>query len=199
MDRRAVALALCLAALPAAPAAATSVRSLGIRELAAGAGLVFEGRALASEVRDAPGGGLRTCVRFEVLEVLKGSAGPGPLELCFAGGSAGRRTRRVEGSEAPATGERGVYFVRDPVGSGVHPLLGWDQGRFLVHEAAGAAEVTTAGGEPILALDPGREGRAAGPSRGVARGALVAPPGARGMEPEAFKARLREILAEAAP
>jgi hypothetical protein len=67
--------------------------------------------------------------------------------------------------------------------------------------------VTTAAGEPIVALDPAREGRAVGPSRGVARGALVAPEAATGeapeaaagMAPEAFKARLREILAEGAP
>jgi hypothetical protein len=192
------ALALCLAALLAAPAGATTVRSLGIRELAARAGLVFEGRALASEVREAPRGGIRTCVRFEVLEVLKGAAPREPLELCFAGGSVGRRTRRVEGVHPPEPGERGVYFVDSEAPGRVHPLLGWDQGRFPVREGPDPV-VTTAGGEPVRALDPESEGRAVGPSRGVARGALVAPPGMRGMAPEAFKARLREILAEAAP
>jgi len=192
------ALALCFAALLAAPAGATSVRSLGIRELAAGAALVFEGRALAREVRASGRAGLRTCVRFEVLEVLKGPAPSGPLELCFAGGRAGRRERRVEGASAPAPGERGVYFVGEGAEGRVHPLLGWDQGRFPVREGPEPV-VTTAGGQPIRALDPASEGPPAGPSRGVARGALLAPAGERGLGPEAFKARLREILAEVAP
>jgi hypothetical protein len=192
------ALALSFAALLAAPAGATSVRSLGIRELAARAALVFEGRALAQEVRAEAGGGLRTCVRFQVLEVVKGTAPAGPLVLCFSGGRAGARERRVEGMDPPAPGERGIYFVGADAARRVHPLLGWDQGRFKVREGA-AAEVTTAGGDAVVSLEPAREGRAAGPSRGVARGALVAPPGEAGMTPEDFKARLREILAEGAP
>jgi hypothetical protein len=192
------ALALCFAALLAAPAGATSVRSLGIRELAARAALVFEGRAAAREVRGEPGGALRTCVRFEVLEVLKGTAPAGALELCFSGGRAGSRERRVESMDPPAPGERGIYFVASEAWRRVHPLLGWDQGRFKVREGA-APQVTTAGGEPVVALEPALEGRAVGASRGVARGALVAPLGEAGMTPEVFKARLREILAEAAP
>jgi hypothetical protein len=194
---RRLALALALAAPLGAPAHATSVRSLGIRELAARAELVFEGRALASEVR-AEGAALRTCVRFEVLEVLKGPAVESPLELCFAGGSLGGRTRRVQGMHPPEPGERGVYFVDRLGAARVHPLLGWDQGRFRVREGP-APEVTTAGGAPVEALEPAAEGRALGPSDGVARGARLAPPGGRGLAPDAFKARLREILAEEAP
>jgi hypothetical protein len=197
MSRR-LALALCFAALRAAPAGATSVRSLGIRELAAGAAFVFEGRALASGARAGERGAIRTCVRFAVLEVLKGPALAGPLELCFAGGRLGARERAVHGMHVPEPGERGIYFVGSLEGGRVHPLLGWDQGRFLVREGP-EPEVTTAGGAPVEALDPAREGRADGPSRGVARGARLAPPGGRGMAPDAFKARLRAILAEGAP
>jgi hypothetical protein len=194
---RRLALALALAAPLGAPAHATSVRSLGIRELAAEAELVFEGRALASEVR-AEGDAIRTCVRFEVIEVLKGPAVASPLELCFAGGTLGARTRRVHGVRAPEPGERGIYFVHRLGAPRVHPLLGWDQGRFRVREGD-APEVTSAAGEPVEALEPAREGRALGPSEGVARGARLAPPGGRGLDPDAFKLRLREILAEAAP
>jgi hypothetical protein len=190
-------LPLLLAVLAGAPARATSVRSLGIRELAARAGLVFEGRALAREVR-AEGPAIRTCVQFEVLELLKGPAVASPLELCFAGGTLGARTRQVHGMHAPEPGERGIYFVDRLGAPRVHPLLGWDQGRFLVREGA-APEVTTAAGAPVAALEPAEEGRALGPSRGVARGARLARPGGRGLAPDAFKARLREILAEPAP
>jgi hypothetical protein len=190
-------LALALAALAAAPAAATSLRSLSVRELLARAELVFEGRALSHEVRElTPGGAIRTCVRFEVLEVVKGPAVASPLELCFSGGTVGERTRLVHGLAVPEPGERGVYFVDDLRAARVHPLSGWDQGRFRVREGP-LDEVTTADGHPVTALDE-REPPARGPSRGVARGARVGAPGSRGLAPAAFKARLRELL-EAPP
>ncbi len=186
-----------LAALPAPPAGATTVRSLGIRELASRAELVFEGRVLDREVR-AEGRALRTCVRFAVLEVLKGPEVAGPLQLCFAGGSLGPRSRHVHGMRYPAPGERGVYFVAQLDADRVNPLLGWDQGRFLVREGA-EPEGTSADGEPVVALEPAEEGPARGPSAGVARGPRLASPGGRGLGPDAFKRRLREILGEAGP
>jgi len=180
-------------------AQAASVRSVSMSEMLGGAELVFEGRAIGRRTAEDGGvGAVRTCVRFEVLEVLKGPAPGGPLELCFAGGRAGRRARRGQGVQAPAPGERGVKLVGEGAEGRVHPLLGWDQGRFPVREGPEPV-VTTAGGQPIRALDPASEGPPAGPSRGVARGALLAPAGERGLGPEAFKARLREILAEVAP
>jgi hypothetical protein len=188
-------LALLLCVLLATPAAATSVRSLGVRELAAGAELVFEGRVLGSEVREGRRGSLRTCLRFEVIEVLKGSAASNPLELCFAGGALGTRRVRVEGMRLPRAGERGVYFVAPSHAARVHPLLGWDQGRFRIREGAEPI-VTSASGQPVLALEPASEGLATGPSGRVARGARLGASGGGGLSPGAFKARLREILAE---
>jgi hypothetical protein len=191
----ALSLAGCLAAAVAAPSAATTVRSLSVRDLALGAALVFEGRALAREAR-ADGGAIRTCVRFEVLEVLLGPPVASPLELCFAGGTLAGRTRRVEGMRVPPPGERGIYFAK-PLGEAhVHPLLGWDQGRFLVREGPEPA-VTTASGDPVAALEPERAPRAEGPSRGVARGALLAPRGGRALSPTEFKERVRALAAEA--
>jgi len=191
-------LGFLLSALLATPAAATSVRSLGIRELTAGAGLVFEGRVLASEVREGRRGGLRTCLRFEVLEVVKGTPVASPLELCFAGGTRGSRTLRVEGMRLPQPGEHGIYFVApSEEGERVHPLLGWDQGRFRVREGPEPV-VTSASGDPVLALEPAAEGFATGPGGGVARGARLGAPGASGLSPAAFKARVRELLAEPA-
>jgi hypothetical protein len=196
---RTLALALPLAALIAAPSAATTLRSLSVRELLARAELVFEGRALSREARElAPGGGIRSCVRFEVLEVVKGPAVPSPLELCFSGGTVGTRTRLVHGVDAPEPGERGVYFVEDLDAPRVHPLAGFDQGRFRVRGEGADAEVTAADGRPVTALDAGAAA-APGPSDGVARGARVGAVGARGLAPAAFKARLRELLAEPGP
>jgi hypothetical protein len=178
-------------------AGAASVLPVSVHELLDGSELVFEGRAIGR--RTAEDGGpqaLRTCVRFEVLEVLKGPAVASPLELCFAGGrSKYGVTRTVMGLERPRLGEHGIYFVAstgDPYR--LHPLLGWDQGRFKV---AADRTVTTAGGDPVVALDGGENAATQG---GAARGAHVATRSARGgaaaMDATAFKARLRQLLAE---
>jgi hypothetical protein len=191
-------LGLAAAALLAGHGAhAASVRSLSVSEMLAGAELVFEGRAVGRRTAEDGGpGGLRTCVRFEVLEVLKGPAVSSPLELCFAGGrSRYGVSRSVMGLDRPMLGERGIYFVgslADPYL--VHPLVGWDQGRFKV---AADETVTTSAGDPVLGVDAD-----AGAANGaqVARGARVGKRGARSgaapMDAAAFKARLRELLAE---
>jgi len=176
---------------------ASSVRSVSMGEMLEGAELVFEGRAVGRRTSEAGGvGELRTCVRFEVLEVLKGPAVASPLELCFAGGrSRYGLTRRVAGLHRPLLGERGIYFVSslsDP--HLVHPLVGWDQGRFRVESDE---TVTTAAGDPVLALDSDA-GQAGGSP--AARGARVGKRGARSasaaMDAAAFKARVRELLEE---
>jgi len=200
MGRRSGPLVLAiLAALAGGPAAATTLRPFSVRELATRAELVFEGRALARAARAlAPGGAIRTCVEFEVLEVVKGPPVASPLVLCFSGGRVGTRERRVHGLDVPEPGERGVYFVADLGGARIHPLAGWDQGRFRVREGL-VPEVTTADGRPVVGLDPAPP-PARGPDRdGVARGARLGSPGERGLDPAAFKARLRALLAEPGP
>jgi hypothetical protein len=189
------------AALLAAHAAdASSVRSVSVSEMLQDAELVFEGRVLDRHVVDEGNlGAIQTCVRFEVLDVVKGPPVSSPLELCFAGGRGKQGlTYAVAGVDQPDPGERGIYFVTSLGARQINPLYGWDQGHFRVRADGG--EVTTAGGAPVVALDPSQEGPVEGPSRGVARGAVVAKPGARGaaapLDAAAFKARLRELLAE---
>jgi hypothetical protein len=188
-------IALGVTALLAAPAGATTVRSLDVGELATRAELVFEGRVLARETRTGARGALRTCVSFEVLEIVKGPPVATPYELCFAGGASGSREVRVEGMRYPEAGERGIYFVGAVRGGRTNPLLGWDQGRFLVAEGPDPI-VTTAEGAPVVGLGRDRS-PPAGPSDGVARGARLARPGERPLTPAAFKARIREIAAGA--
>jgi len=181
------------------PAGGTTVRSLSMSELLAGAGLVFEGRVLASEVRAGPSStSIRTCARFEVLEVLKGVPPPGPLELCFAGGTAGGVTLVVDEVRHPEPGEVGLYFVESPGARQIHPLHGWAQGHFRY-----APLVATADGDAVLGLEPTLEATDPGVSAGVARGLLTAPAGSRAareaLSPEAFKALLRARLAGSPP
>jgi hypothetical protein len=182
--------------LAGSAAGAATVLPVSVHEMLGSAELVFEGRAVGRRTAEDGGpGALRTCVRFEVLEVLKGPDVDSPVELCFAGGrSKYGVTRTVMGLERPMLGEHGIYFVNalgDPYQ--LHPLVGWDQGRFKV---APDQTVTTAGGDPVVALD----GDEAGAHGSAARGARVAHRGARGgapaMDAAAFKARLRELMAE---
>lgn len=216
MSRRAFhrwtfAIALGLAVLGASrPGAASSLRAIRVEELLEEAELVFEGRVVALEVED--GGGarrIRTCARFEVLDVLKAPpAGvPSPLRLCFAGGSGRGGMRRVEGVVIPKPGEHGVYFVESLTQPLVNPLLGWDQGRFRIVTDPDDPEgrVTSADGRDVVGVDDGR-GEPPGLSTGVAQGVTVgdAPPSAgaaerrsaarRALSPALFKQRLRTLL-----
>ena len=178
-------------------ASASSVLPVSVGEMLDHSELVFEGRAVGRRISETGGpDGIQTCVRFEVVDVLKGPDVSSPLELCFAGGrSRYGMTRHVEGVDAPRLGEHGIYFVNSLSAPTIHPFYGWEQGRFRVALKSGAVE--TAGGEVVVGLDADAP-EAAAPE--AARGARVALRGARSSEPPmdaaAFKARLREIMAE---
>ena len=197
--RSARVLAVAGAALLAAQVSeASSVRSVSMDQMIDGSEVVFEGRVLGRRfVDDGDAKHLRTCVRFEVLDVVKGPQLASPLELCFAGGrSKAGITRRISDLDLPAPGERGIYFVESLADRMFSPMLGWSQGRFLVDRSG---EMKTAGGQPVVALDASSDD-ADGISNGVALGARVAQRGARGaaapMDVDAFKARVREIAGE---
>ena len=192
-------LAVAGAALFAAQdASASSVRSVSVNDMIDRAEVVFEGRVLGRRiVDDGDAKHLRTCVRFEVLEVVKGGDLASPLELCFAGGrSKAGITRGIAGLDLPAPGEHGIYFVESLADGRFSPISGWDQGRFVVGRSGA---VSTAGGQGVVALD-GSAADEDGLSNGVALGARTAQPGARGaaaaMDVDAFKARVRELAEE---
>lgn len=202
-------LALALLVLGAAtPVAASSVRAIAVEELLQESELVFEGRVVALETPDDDPRRLRTCARFEVLDVLKAppSGVPVPLRLCFSGGSGRGGSRHVEGVSIPAPGEHGVYFVESVTRPLVNPLLGWDQGRFRIVSDPDDPEgrVTSADGREVVGVDDGR-GTPPGLSSGVAQGVTVGDPTAgaapgerraarRALTPALFKQRLRTLL-----
>lgn len=191
----------------AGPAVASTVRAIAVEELLAEAELVFEGRVVALETTDDDPRRIRTCARFEVLDVVKAppSGVPSPLRLCFSGGSGVRAARRVEGVTIPALGERGVYFVESVTRPLANPLLGWDQGHFRIVTDPDEPDgrVTSADGREILAVDDGRGGPP-GFSSGLARGVTVGDPAGaapgerralrRALSPALFKQRLRTLL-----
>lgn len=177
-------------------AQASSVRAVSVDAMIDRSELVFEGRVVGRRfVDDGDANHLRTCIRFEVFEVVKGPQVASPLELCFAGGTSKRGvTRSVSGVSHPTPGEHGVYFVDSLSKPLVSPVY-WDQGRFLVSRSGG---VSTAGGKPVVGLDGDAAGDAI--ADGVARGARVAEPGARAgatpLDAAAFKARVRALATE---
>lgn len=188
-------------------AAASTVRAVTVEQLAADAELVFEGRVVAVETSGAQPRRLRTCLRFEPIEVLKAppSGVPKPLRLCFSGGAGPGGTRRVEGITIPPLGEHGIYFVESTTEPLANPLLGWEQGHFRVVTDPDDPEgrVTSADGRDVLAVDDGR-GSSPGLSSGVAQGISVGEPAGdtaverraarRALSPALFKQRLRSLL-----
>src|SRR5690606_21891261 len=144
----------CGLAVAALPLRASTVAPMTLAEVALDAELIFEGRVLSSEVRQLPGGAIHTFVLFELVDVLKGSPQRSQVELAFLGGSLDGRRLQVTDMVIPALGETGFYFVESTTTPLVNPLLGWSQGHYLIHRTAdGGSVVTTAAGEPIIALE----------------------------------------------
>lgn len=198
MKPRVLALALFITLLAAfsgwpTTARASSVESVSFGQLADQSSLIFEGRVREQKTRrQGAKAWIWTCLRFEVNEVLKGSVAAPELELCFLGGTLGADSLSVSDMAYPEVGERGVFFVERPDRLQANPLLGWDQGRFVISDSE---EVCTASGKPVVGLsrDATRRTRL---SNGLARGVQVqadpSQPG-RGLSPDVFKRRVREI------
>jgi len=217
--------ALLLLLLLPGPALATTVRSVSVEEMLADSALIVEAEVVAVEtvVGDHPRA-IHTCALLRVLDVIKGTAGEDPVELCFSGGTSGEVTRKVFGMVYPEVGETGVYFIYSLDHPLVNPLYGWHQGHFRIEFPAERPEgvVTTAEGREVIDLAADSPDGMPGP--GAARGVVLrreAPPeagrpaaeagldrsrtGENAMEsdaeagppplaPEEFKARLRSLL-----
>jgi hypothetical protein len=193
-----------LVATVALPVVAASVRQLAFAELCDRADLIIEGRVVTSDARnEGPGRGIRTYVRVEVLDRLKGPAAGTEIELRFAGGSIAGRTMSVGDMRIPAVGEVGLYFVESLDRTQIHPLVGWDQGHFLeqLDEATGAAGIYTPSGRAVLGIgaDASRtQPRPVQSGHGMALEVEVAGAGGDSRQPmsvQAFKKRVREVLA----
>lgn len=188
----------------AQPALASSVRQLAFTEICDRAELIFEGRVVATDARnEGPGRGIRTYVRIEVLDRLKGPAAGSEIELRFAGGSVAGHTMSVGDMRMPAVGEVGIYFVESPGGAQIHPLVGWDQGHFIEQfdEATGAAGIFTPSGHAVLGIAKNAaptEPRRVLSGHGAALGIEIAAATTESPRPigvQAFKDRVREVLA----
>lgn len=181
------------------PSSATSVMEVSVDDALEKSAFVFEGQVIGVEQSVSRRNRLpRTCVRFEVLEVVKGSYTDPTVDLCFLGGRSGNNRLVIAEMQYPEPGERGIYFVESLQRQQVHPLYGWSQGHFLLEREGSAetARVTTANRRPVrdVLRTERRSSRAL--STGIARGVVA---GQRGQMSDAlsareFKSRLRSML-----
>ena len=164
--------ASALAGLGFSEAGATTLMRKSLSDLAKGSELIFEGQAVARAVEPLPDGqGARTCVNFRIIDMIAGSQPGSTIRLCFLGGMLNGQGFGVSGMNYPAIGEHGVYLVESTGQPLINPLIGWDQGRYLVAKdpATGILKMTTADHRRIVGLAP----EAAKPT--PAEGEIVSP------------------------
>ncbi|MCB1875764.1 MAG: hypothetical protein KDH88_07315 [Chromatiales bacterium] len=137
------------------PVRAASVAKVGFQKMSQQSALIFEGRVIATASRGVDTRLPFTEVTFEILDLVKGNVPGATVTLGFLGGSAVGGVLRVADMNIPPVGERGIYFVESTGQRLVHPLYGWDQGRFLVKSdpARRSALVTNAEGAAVLTIN----------------------------------------------
>jgi hypothetical protein len=180
---------------------ATAVRAVGINELLMEASLIFHGRVIDKRITRDANDIIVSRVRFEVVEIVKGTYAARQIELTYVGGNlGGASTAAVVGMQViPGVGEEGIYFVETFDRQQINPTFGWNQGRFLVDEnLGGESVVSSADGQPVTAIVAADRPVEMRLSDGVAKGVLTLEeqPTSRPLTPDEFKMRLRELLRE---
>jgi len=127
-----------------------------LSDLAKKAEFIFEGQPVSRAVEALPDGeGARTCYTFNIIQAIAGSHPGSTVRLCFLGGMIGNRGFAVSDLNMPTMGEHGIYLVESTGQAMVNPLIGWDQGHFLVaRDKAGALRITTADHRRVTSLTP---------------------------------------------
>jgi len=155
---RSLGLGLSLAAMCAGalPAGATVLQRQSLSDLAKKSEFIFEGQPVSRAVEALPDGqGARTCFNFKVIQAIAGSHPGNTVRLCFFGGTIGGQGFAVSDLNMPTVGEHGIYLVESTGQPMLNPLIGWDQGHFLVtKDAAGTLRVTTADRRRVTGLAP---------------------------------------------
>ena len=112
---------------------ATTILKLDFEQVCKGAELIFEGRVISKETRLSPASGNPfTYFIFEIIDIIKGSYPESTIQLAFMGGEKDGHVMSVRGMRLPEVNERGIFFVESTKNEQVHPLIGWDQGHYLV-------------------------------------------------------------------
>ncbi len=164
MRRLGLGLSLALAGAGALPAGATMLQRQSLSDLVRKSQFIFEGQPVSRAVEALPEGqGARTCFSFKVIQAIAGSHPGNVVRLCFFGGTIGGKGFAVSDLNMPAIGEHGIYLVESTGQPMLNPLIGWDQGHFLVaKDSAGTLRITTADHRRVTGLAP-EAGRTAAP------------------------------------
>ena len=180
---------------------ASTVMQVSFQEMVATSEFVFEGTVIGQEaIRPDGSRNIFTRVTFAVSDVLKGDNDASTVSLYFMGGTIGSLTLSISDMQVPKNGERGIYFVESIAKRQVHPLYGWNQGRFLIlNDRDGHPRVHTAKGKPIRSVErtvtpsvAALLDRAVDAALGVEVAAGPAGDGS-GLTTSAFKQRIRDI------
>ena len=179
---------------------AATVLEIGLGDMLHHCELVFEGRVTRVEPRtDQQSKVIRTYVKFDVLDVIKGSYSASTVEISFLGGSENDITLRVADMSLPKPGATGIFFVESLTRRQVHPLYGWSQGHIAITtDSFGVRRGMTGDGRPIIAIDPQKQRSllSKGLSTGAARGLRVESEARLSdtMTVEAFKLALDDLV-----
>jgi hypothetical protein len=133
-------------------AAATSVLPVSLQRMATAAELIFHGRAISNEVMlDEASGRVATFTTFEIIELVKGEAGPTHTIKQIGGQLPGSNIRQViHGVPRFTVGEEYVVFLPKASSLGFSSPVGLAQGKFSVLKRNGQSEVSN--GRPIAGL-----------------------------------------------
>ena len=180
---------------------ASTVIQVTIQEMVNTSEFVFEGRVIGQDsIRPEGSNNIFTRVTFAVSDVIKGGYDASTVSLYFMGGTIGTLTLSISDMQIPKNGERGIYFVESIESRQVHPLYGWNQGRFLIlNDRDGNPRVHTAQGKPIRSVGKIATPAVAAVLDGTVDAALglevEADPaeGGSALTPAAFKQRIRDI------
>jgi hypothetical protein len=175
---------------------AATIERIASNELVAEAALIFQGEVYESHAQMAPNGRIYTYIKFSVVDVLKGHIDSNSLQLRFTGGTVDER-RLDLGVVIPRVGEHGIYFVESTSQPLANPLLGWQQGHFLISEDN---HVTAGDGGTVVDVEAQAGSQTIVLSTGVAAGFKTLTPHRRfgtqprPLTPEEFKAKIGELL-----
>ncbi len=151
--RNAVAATLLCGSLAIATSVhAATVRQIGTNDLVSGSQIIVHGQVIEKwSEAGATQGSIVTKVVVRITELIKGDHADSTIVLTILGGTLGNLRQHVDGSNIPAIGEEGVYFLEDPKRFLINPMYGWTQGHFVV---APDGQVRTYTGEVVYGFRP---------------------------------------------
>lgn len=132
---------------------ATTIKAFSFDELVTQSNLIIQAKVI--EVKAIGSGySIHTQVTFEILDVIKGNYSQANLTLSFAGGTLNNKVQKIVGLRYPKVNEEGIYFIRLSNTPSINPILGWDQGHYILQydELTQTKYVLTSSGKTLTSI-----------------------------------------------